>query len=180
VFDGVLVELGPRSGDSYPVVSGLSRGDLVAAAGAFLVDAENRLTPTAGTYIGASGHTSDMASSSVQSRHADTGTGPAEKAGPPAGDAGDPALKKPDAKALLNLAKLSPADRTAALAQQNCPITKAPLGSMGVPVKVEIAPGVNVFLCCDGCVDEAKSEPQKTAEKVAALRHAVEEQNQKK
>ena len=56
VFDGISVELGPESEGFYPVVKGLRAGDRVAAAGAFLVDAETRLNPAAGsTYVGASG-----------------------------------------------------------------------------------------------------------------------------
>ena len=56
VFDGIGVELGPESEGFYPVVKGLRAGDRVAAAGAFLVDAETRLNPAAGsTYVGASG-----------------------------------------------------------------------------------------------------------------------------
>jgi Cu(I)/Ag(I) efflux system membrane fusion protein len=42
-FAPVDVVLGPRAGDSYPVMSGLSEGDRVVAQGAFLVDAESRL-----------------------------------------------------------------------------------------------------------------------------------------
>ncbi len=41
---GRVVVLGHRIGDRYPVVSGLEPGDRVAAAGAFLIDAESRLT----------------------------------------------------------------------------------------------------------------------------------------
>lgn len=53
-FDGISVELGPESNGFYPVVKGLKVGQRVAAAGAFLVDAETRLNPAAGsTYIGA-------------------------------------------------------------------------------------------------------------------------------
>ena len=37
--------LGPRSGDSFPVLDGLAPGDRIAAAGAFLIDAETRLNP---------------------------------------------------------------------------------------------------------------------------------------
>jgi len=56
IFDGVSVELGPESNGFYPVVQGLRSGQRVAAAGAFLVDAETRLNPAAGsTYIGAGG-----------------------------------------------------------------------------------------------------------------------------
>jgi Cu(I)/Ag(I) efflux system membrane fusion protein len=46
VFEGRQVVLGPRIGDRYPVLEGLSPGDKVAAAGAFLIDAESRLNPT--------------------------------------------------------------------------------------------------------------------------------------
>ncbi len=56
VFDMVEVQVGPRAGEFYPVISGLSPGDQVATAGAFLVDAENRLNPAAGAqYFGATG-----------------------------------------------------------------------------------------------------------------------------
>lgn len=56
VFDGIRVELGPESDGFYPVIKGLRAGERVAAAGAFLVDAETRLNPAAGsTYVGASG-----------------------------------------------------------------------------------------------------------------------------
>jgi Cu(I)/Ag(I) efflux system membrane fusion protein len=56
VFDGVEVQLGPRAGDWYAVAGGLRPGAKVAAAGAFLLDAETRLNPAAGAaYFGASG-----------------------------------------------------------------------------------------------------------------------------
>src|SRR5690606_24085771 len=56
VFEGVAVELGQRVGGYYPVLSGLSSGDRVAAAGSFLLDAETRLNPgAASAYFGASG-----------------------------------------------------------------------------------------------------------------------------
>ena len=42
MFDGVEVVLGPRCGDSYPVVRGIEAGQRVATAGAFLLDAETR------------------------------------------------------------------------------------------------------------------------------------------
>ncbi|MCY2929081.1 MAG: efflux RND transporter periplasmic adaptor subunit [Planctomycetota bacterium] len=56
VFDLVEVKLGPRAGEFFPVVAGLQAGDEVATAGAFLVDAENRLNPAAAAkYFGAVG-----------------------------------------------------------------------------------------------------------------------------
>ncbi|MGD9722631.1 MAG: hypothetical protein AB7O59_14970 [Pirellulales bacterium] len=51
------------------------------------------------------------------------------------------------------LAKLTPADRAVAEKQQNCPVTDEPLGSMGVPPKVNVS-GRDVFICCKGCEDE--------------------------
>ena len=46
-FEGRAVVIGPRSGDHYPVLRGLAPGERVAAAGAFLIDAETRLNPPA-------------------------------------------------------------------------------------------------------------------------------------
>ena len=45
VFEGREVVLGPRSGDRFPVLEGLAPGEKVAAAGAFLIDAESRINP---------------------------------------------------------------------------------------------------------------------------------------
>ncbi len=47
VYEGREVVLGPRSGDRFPVLDGLAPGEKVAAAGAFLIDAESRLNPAA-------------------------------------------------------------------------------------------------------------------------------------
>ncbi len=55
VFEGREVVLGPRTGDRYPILEGLQPGEVVAAAGAFLIDAETRLNPAAGAaYFGGS------------------------------------------------------------------------------------------------------------------------------
>ncbi len=43
VFEGRAILVGSRIGDRYPVLDGLAPGDRVAAAGAFLIDAESRL-----------------------------------------------------------------------------------------------------------------------------------------
>ena len=54
MFDGVEVTLGPRCGDYYPIRHGLSVGQKVATIGAFLIDAEARLSPDlAAAYFGA-------------------------------------------------------------------------------------------------------------------------------
>jgi YHS domain-containing protein len=44
--------------------------------------------------------------------------------------------------------------------QQYCPVTGNKLGSMGPPVAVEIA-GRTVYVCCAGCVEKLKQDPQK-------------------
>ncbi len=46
-YEGREVVLGPRVGNRFPVLAGLAPGEKVAAAGAFLIDAESRLNPSA-------------------------------------------------------------------------------------------------------------------------------------
>jgi Cu(I)/Ag(I) efflux system membrane fusion protein len=54
MFEGVRVQLGSRTGHSFPVLAGLTAGQRVASAGAFLLDAETRLSSGAATaYFGA-------------------------------------------------------------------------------------------------------------------------------
>ena len=149
VFDGVLVELGPRSGGFYPVVSGLLPGDKVATAGSFLIDAETRLTGGLGsTYFGASaGPQSDKSSGAVR----------------PSMTADD------EVKIRTALGKLDPSDRKLAEAQKLCPVLKSRLGSMGKPIKL-ILNGEPVFLCCKGCEKEAKDHPDQTVVTVRQFR----------
>jgi Cu(I)/Ag(I) efflux system membrane fusion protein len=45
VFEGREVVLGARTGNQFPVLEGLAVGESVAAAGAFLIDAESRINP---------------------------------------------------------------------------------------------------------------------------------------
>lgn len=73
------------------------------------------------------------------------------------------------AKIEAALAKLDPKDRELAESQARCPVTGAPLGSMGVPPKLMIK-GQPVFVCCDGCNEEATADADKTLAKVAASR----------
>ena len=58
------------------------------------------------------------------------------------------------------LAKLSDEDRKLAEAQRICPVTEELLGSMGVPLKVDVK-GRVVFICCSGCRDPLLAEPEK-------------------
>lgn len=44
--------------------------------------------------------------------------------------------------------------------QANCPVSKEPLGAMGKPVKVVVG-NRTVFLCCAGCEEEFRKDPDK-------------------
>ncbi len=151
-YDGLQVELGPRCGDFFPVVRGLEAGDKVVTAGSFLVDAETRLTAGVGsTYFGASG-------------------GPQSERRGAAGEARPSLSEDEDAKVNAILAKLSRVDRRLAEAQRFCAIQQENrLGSMGVPVKVMIE-GRPVFLCCEGCRDDALAHADRTLATVERLK----------
>jgi multidrug efflux pump subunit AcrA (membrane-fusion protein) len=159
VFEGVQVELGPRmTGPEgamfYPVLAGLKPGERVVATGSFLVDAETRLNPAAGSiYFGGSGGSKGGGSSVTTARPSTP--------------------EDPDAKIEAALASLPSADRTLAEAQKFCPILKNNrLGSMGVPVRLAVA-GKTVFVCCDGCKEQALDDPQATLAQVAKARGAA-------
>jgi membrane fusion protein, copper/silver efflux system len=148
MFDAVEVEIGPRCDGHYPVIRGLAPRQRVAATGAFLLDAETRLNPSvAAGYFGASLSTSSPASQAATS---------VATSEPPSAN---------DAAIRVALDKLSPAERTSAERQKRCPITRMALGSMGIPVKIEIR-GQTVWLCCASCEAEASKDPEKTIEKL--------------
>jgi Cu(I)/Ag(I) efflux system membrane fusion protein len=158
-FEGVAVQLGPRmtepgrSTGFYPVVRGLAAGDKVVTNGAFLVDAETRLNPAAGSiYYGGSGGKTGPSAVAVRP------STPAE------GDA-------PDSKVQGELAKLPAADQRLAEAQKYCPISEERLGTpeMGVPVKILID-NRPVFLCCKGCEKAARANAAGTLAKVEELK----------
>ena len=155
VFEGIKVELGPRmSGPHgamyFPVLDGLEPGEQVVAAGSFLVDAETRLNPAAGSiYFGGSGGS--------QSGSTVTAVRPSTP-------------EDPDAKIETALASLSAEDRALAESQGYCPIlTNNRLGSMGPPVKLDVA-GKTVFVCCEGCKEQALDEPEATLAEAAKQR----------
>ena len=78
-----------------------------------------------------------------------------------------------EAEIRASLAKLSPADRQLAERQRFCVVsTSNRLGSMGAPAKVMIN-GQPVFLCCDGCEDEARVNTAKTLATVEKLKAAT-------
>ena len=65
-----------------------------------------------------------------------------------------------DPKVIAALAKLSDEDRALAEKQRICPVTEAPLGSMGTPPKVDVD-GRTVFICCEGCRKSLLEEREK-------------------
>lgn len=62
--------------------------------------------------------------------------------------------------AMKDIALLPAKEQAAALRQQTCPVTKAPLGSMGKPIRVSVS-GRSIYVCCQGCVNAVKSNPAK-------------------
>lgn len=154
-FEGVLVQLGPRmlgvdGVTFYPVLSGLEVGERIVTSGSFLVDAETRLNPAAGSiFIGGS-----------------SGGGIA----PPSKSVSPSTPEDIDAKIDLAMAKLSPEDRKLASSQKFCPVlTDSRLGSMGVPIKV-LVNKQPVFVCCNGCSKSAAKNADATLKKVAEFR----------
>ena len=180
LFEGVEVQLGSRSGEFYPVLKGLRPHDRVAAAGAFLVDAETRLNPAAAaTFFGASGGPATRSGSGSPS----TGPGDSREKDAEKQDrtteASPPAPKDVEfsSKELANIAKLPVDERALCLAQQICPVTGYPLGSMGVPQKVRLD-GQTVFLCCPGCDRKARKKPAEMLRKLAEYRASLEKPRQ--
>jgi hypothetical protein len=159
VYEGVAVEVGPRmavAGEPtayYPVLKGVEPGERVVTNGAFLIDAETRLNPAAGSiYYGGSG-----------------GKGGSTVAVRPSTPEDTDALER---KARAELAKLNAADRRLAEAQKFCPVLrKNRLGSMGPPFKLTLD-GQTVFLCCAGCEAKARADTKKTLATVEELKKA--------
>lgn len=187
VYEGVEVQLGPKTGGYYSVVSGLLPGDRVAAAGAFLIDAETRLNPAASaSYFGASGN----ASSGPDTSTATSGDSAMRSMPMPeetGAEATAPEMTAPQSAAeetsvdastsrltpehLAEIAKLPADEQTLAMQQVLCPITKEPLGSMGKPVKVPVD-GDSVFVCCKGCIKQVQRNGPKVLEQVRRWREA--------
>ncbi len=68
----------------------------------------------------------------------------------------------------LTFSPATQADVDAIKLQQVCPVTDAPLGSMGTPLKVT-GLAREVFLCCQGCVERFKSNPDEYLVKLPPL-----------
>ena len=141
MFDGIRVKLGERDGDAYRILDGLKPDQRVATVGVFLIDAESRLHPNLATqYFGAASGTSHS-----------------------------PPLPKRRTEVKKSAEPLSDADLELVKRQRICPVTDAPLGSMGVPVFAMVR-GRKVFLCCAGCESGLKANPEKYLAKLKSDR----------
>ncbi len=89
--------------------------------------------------------------------HASKQTGTTQ-AGKPASTTVAPAT--PQLPLHQELTSLSTEDRALAQRQRVCPVSGELLGSMGPVVKVTVE-GRIVFLCCSGCEDDLRKDPQK-------------------
>ncbi len=76
-----------------------------------------------------------------------------------------------EAQLAAALESLSPDDRKLVERQEICPVTEAPLGSMGTPIKVDVN-GEPVFICCEGCRKPLLEESQKYLHVLMARRTA--------
>ncbi len=75
---------------------------------------------------------------------------------PPVAESDMPATSETDGIELL----VTEVDQQAARDQGICPVSGEPLGSMGKPIKLDVE-GREVFICCAGCEDSLREEPQK-------------------
>jgi hypothetical protein len=89
------------------------------------------------------------------------------------------AAQDKEASIRANLAKLPEADRKEAETQKYCAVeTDDRLGAMGVPIKITIR-NQPVFLCCKGCVDSARKDPEKTLAKVKEMQAKAKAEDKK-
>lgn len=72
-------------------------------------------------------------------------------------------------KDMKGIALLPRNEQSAALAQHVCPVTGELLGSHGKPIAIHVDSRV-VYVCCEGCVSEVKSAPDKNLSKLTAPR----------
>jgi hypothetical protein len=138
-FEIRRVITGPSNGPSTVITKGLAEGEKVATSGNFLIDSQMQL-------------------------------------------AGNPSLIDPSraapplemvagftAKELAEIQQLPDSEQSLAIEQIICPVTEYKLGSMGVPLKVEVDNQV-VFICCLACKEDVLQDPQLHLAKIAAYK----------
>jgi hypothetical protein len=161
IFDAVEVLLGPKYGPFYVLVRGPESGQRIVTTGAFLIDAESRLNPAAASlYFGSGSAPQDTARSAPNST--------------------SQSISADDQKIRRARQELSSEDQRLVDEQDYCPVQeKNRLGSMGKPLKVLIN-NTPVFLCCDGCQEEATAHPGETLIKVEQLKQRVQNSAQRR
>ena len=131
-FEMRKVLLGPCCGEQAVILQGVKQGEQVAVQGNFLLDSQMQLA----------GNPSLIDPTRLVK--------PGEN-GP---------NQETKEKIAAALAGLSAADRALVEQQQICPVTKALLGSMGTPIKVDVL-GMPIFICCQGCRQRLLDDPPK-------------------
>ncbi len=117
------------------------------------------LTMALGLVISSFGTTSAIADDSSGHSHAD-------------GHEHDHGAMSTEKEISAALATLSTADRKQATAQRFCPIMEYNrLGGDGAPIKVMVN-GTPIFVCCEGCIEDAVAGGKKTLAKVNKLTKA--------
>lgn len=62
--------------------------------------------------------------------------------------------------AQVTVEPVTPADEEAIRLQRVCPVSNQPLGSHGAPIKLAVD-GHDVFVCCQGCIEQLTENPEK-------------------
>ncbi|MFZ5833608.1 MAG: hypothetical protein ACOY3P_26265 [Planctomycetota bacterium] len=107
---------------------------------------------------GCAGEAPPPAPATVDRDAADAGSGP--------GGAGtSDTATEPGGEVEAALAKLPPELQQLAKQQKICPVSGEPLGSMGVPYRVQVKDR-EVLLCCQGCEEEIQTNPEKYLAKI--------------
>jgi len=132
-FEIRKVVLGPNIDDKIVILRGVERGEMVATTGNFLIDSQMQLA----------GNPSLIDPNKAKPTVAKSKSSDSESK-----------------KIAAALAKLSDEDRRLAESQVICPVTKSPLGTMGVPLRVELD-GRPILVCCLGCREPVLNDPEK-------------------
>ena len=119
-FEIRRVMTGPTVGQQIVIANGLTEGETVATSGNFLLDSQMQLA----------GNPSLIDPSRVSAQLE--------------------VIAGLSAKELAEIQQLPHSERTQAIEQRICPVSKSNLGSMGIPIKVELK-GKTIFVCCEGC-----------------------------